>query len=52
MNATGDLGWLDSPAALESTVERLRAVTSLGLDAGRFTPFCMIFFFLDGFLRA
>ncbi|KIJ41199.1 hypothetical protein M422DRAFT_31822 [Sphaerobolus stellatus SS14] len=34
MNATEDLGWLDSPAALEPTIERLRIVISLGLDAG------------------
>ena len=34
MNATEGLGWLDSPSALESTVERLKAVKQLGLDAG------------------
>src|SRR5450759_4152106 len=34
MNATEDLGWLDSPAALESCLQRLKAVKALGLDAG------------------
>lgn len=33
MNATEDLGWLDSPAALQSSVDRLEMVKSLGLDA-------------------
>lgn len=33
MNATEDVDWLDSPAALESSVERLRTVKALGLDA-------------------
>ncbi|KFY99493.1 hypothetical protein V498_00722 [Pseudogymnoascus sp. VKM F-4517 (FW-2822)] len=34
MNATEDLGWMDSPSALASCVERVRAVKALGLDAG------------------
>lgn len=34
MNATADLGWLDSPAALRESVERLKAVKALGLDVG------------------
>ncbi|PUU80476.1 enolase C-terminal domain-like protein [Tuber borchii] len=34
MNATEDLGWLDSPSALQSSVERLKAVKAVGLDAG------------------
>ncbi|OGE47597.1 hypothetical protein PENARI_c040G09562 [Penicillium arizonense] len=34
MNATEDVNWVDSPKVLESTVERLRAVKTLGLDAG------------------
>lgn len=34
MNATEDLGWLDSPAALDSCVERVKAVKALGMDAG------------------
>lgn len=34
MNATEDVDWLDSPSALEATVERLRTVKSLGMDAG------------------
>lgn len=34
MNATSDLGWLDSPSALRSSVERLKAVKAAGLDAG------------------
>ncbi|KAE8166949.1 enolase C-terminal domain-like protein [Aspergillus tamarii] len=34
MNATEDLGWLDSPAVLNASVERLKTVKSLGLDAG------------------
>lgn len=33
MNATEDLNWLDSPSALDSSVERLKAVKALGLDA-------------------
>jgi galactonate dehydratase len=34
MNATEDLGWLDSPKALDATVERLAAVQAEGLDVG------------------
>lgn len=34
MNATEDLGWLDSPSALDASVQRLKAVKSLGMDAG------------------
>lgn len=34
MNATEDLGWLDSPTALDSCVERVKAVKALGMDAG------------------
>ncbi|KAF3160370.1 hypothetical protein TWF173_000665 [Orbilia oligospora] len=34
MNATEDLGWLDSPAALQASVKRLEAVKKLGLDVG------------------
>ncbi|OJD40281.1 galactonate dehydratase [Diplodia corticola] len=34
MNATEDVGWLDSPSALAATVQRLKAVKALGLDAG------------------
>ena len=33
MNATEDVGWLDSPSVLESSVERLKIVRSLGMDA-------------------
>ena len=33
MNATGDVGWLDSPSALDASVERLRVVKAVGLDA-------------------
>jgi galactonate dehydratase len=33
MNATEDLGWLDSPSALDAAVARLQAVKALGLDA-------------------
>lgn len=32
MNATGDIDWLDSPSALDSSVERLKAVKALGMD--------------------
>lgn len=32
MNATEDLGWLDSPGALDPSVERLKKVKALGLD--------------------
>jgi galactonate dehydratase len=39
MNATEDLGWLDSPVALDAAVERLRIVKSLGLDAGIYSDF-------------
>ena len=34
MNATADLGWLDSPKALDETVARLAAVQAQGLDVG------------------
>lgn len=34
MNATEDIGWLDSPRVLDATVERLAAVQAEGLDAG------------------
>ncbi|KAI9884615.1 MAG: glycogenin glucosyltransferase [Watsoniomyces obsoletus] len=33
MNATADVDWLDSPSALDSSVERLRTVKELGLEA-------------------
>lgn len=32
MNATADLGWLDSPAVLLESVQRLKIVKALGLD--------------------
>ncbi len=34
MNGTEDLGWLDSPGALQSCVERVKAVRNMGIDAG------------------
>ncbi|KAL2837606.1 enolase C-terminal domain-like protein [Aspergillus pseudodeflectus] len=34
MNATEDVNWVDSPRVLEATVERLKTVKALGLDAG------------------
>ncbi|KAI3394102.1 hypothetical protein diail_3226 [Diaporthe ilicicola] len=34
MNATEDMGWLDSPSVLDSCVERVKAVKELGMDAG------------------
>ena len=34
MNATADLGWLDSPKALDETVDRVTAVQAQGLDVG------------------
>jgi len=34
MNATEDTNWVDSPSVLDETVERLKIVKSLGLDAG------------------
>ncbi|KAK7708107.1 hypothetical protein SLS64_006929 [Diaporthe eres] len=34
MNATEDMGWLDSPSVLDSCVERVKAVKDLGMDAG------------------
>nr|OQO03749.1 hypothetical protein B0A51_18586 [Rachicladosporium sp. CCFEE 5018] len=33
MNATEDVGWLDSPSVLTSAVERLETVKALGMDA-------------------
>ena len=33
MNATEDVDWLDAPRALESSVQRLKIVKGLGLDA-------------------
>ncbi|KAL4884877.1 enolase C-terminal domain-like protein [Aspergillus karnatakaensis] len=34
MNATEDVNWVDAPGVLEATVERLKTVKALGLDAG------------------
>ena len=34
MNATEDVDWLDSPRALETSVERLKTVKALDLDVG------------------
>ena len=34
MNATEDVCWLDSPRVLDATVERLKTVKAMGLDAG------------------
>ncbi|KAL4939437.1 hypothetical protein BDV06DRAFT_231068 [Aspergillus oleicola] len=34
MNATEDVNWVDSPRVLDATVERLKTVKALGLDAG------------------
>ena len=34
MNATADLGWLDSPKALDETMDRVTAVQAQGLDVG------------------
>ena len=34
MNATEDLGWLDSPRMLDPTLERIAAVQAEGLDVG------------------
>jgi galactonate dehydratase len=34
MNATEDVGWLDSPGLLKASVERLKTVKALGIDAG------------------
>ena len=34
MNATEDLGWLDSPKALDAVVERCAAVQAVGVDVG------------------
>lgn len=34
MNATEDIGWLDSPSSLHSAVARLATVKELGMDAG------------------
>ncbi|KIA75926.1 mandelate racemase [Aspergillus ustus] len=34
MNATEDLAWLDSPHVLDTSVERLKTVKALGIDAG------------------
>ncbi len=33
MNATAELGWLDSPRQLDAVVQRVRAVQATGLDA-------------------
>ena len=33
MNATEDVNWLDSPSVLNSSVERLKAIKAIGLDA-------------------
>jgi len=34
MNATEDVNWLDAPSVLDATVERLKTVKALGLNAG------------------
>ncbi|TAQ91166.1 hypothetical protein B7494_g528 [Chlorociboria aeruginascens] len=34
MNATSDIGWLDSPSSLDSCISRISAVKALGLDVG------------------
>jgi galactonate dehydratase len=34
MNGTEDLGWLDSPSALDDAVKRLQLVRETGIDAG------------------
>jgi galactonate dehydratase len=34
MNATEDIGWLDSPSSLQFAVSRLQTVKELGMDAG------------------
>ena len=34
MNATEDLGWIDSPKALDATLERVAAVREIGMDVG------------------
>ncbi|KAI7535423.1 mandelate racemase/muconate lactonizing enzyme family protein [Hortaea werneckii] len=34
MNATEDVNWLDMPSVLDATVERLKAVKAIGLNAG------------------
>lgn len=34
MNATEDIGWLDSPKVVDATVDRVRAVQAEGLDVG------------------
>ncbi|CRK15537.1 hypothetical protein BN1723_012259 [Verticillium longisporum] len=34
MNGTEDLAWLDSPAALDACVERVKTVKATGMDAG------------------
>ena len=34
MNATEDVGWLDSPSVLRGSAERLKSVKALGMDAG------------------
>ncbi|KAI0316369.1 enolase C-terminal domain-like protein [Amylostereum chailletii] len=34
MNGTESIAWIDSPSALDATVERVKAVRSLGLDVG------------------
>ncbi|KAK7051761.1 enolase C-terminal domain-like protein [Favolaschia claudopus] len=34
MNAVESIGWLDSPSALEGTIDRVQQVKSIGLDVG------------------
>ena len=34
MNGTEDVGWLDSPSALDACIERVKTVRATGLDAG------------------
>jgi galactonate dehydratase len=34
MNATEDMGWIDSPKVLDAAVERLKLAQGVGLDVG------------------
>lgn len=34
MNATEDVGWLDTPSALDGCIDRVRAVRAAGMDVG------------------
>lgn len=46
MQATESIAWLDSPHALDETVQRLADIKSIGLDAGLYVDLSSLSSFL------